>query len=368
MPACPGVEFFKIQARGVERRLSKQTGSALWANGLGLVQTLRIISAFRPQLILGTGGYASFAPIFWGTLLRIPTLIHEQNVIPGLVNRLMAPWVNCVMLTYPDTARYLRAKRIVTTGVPLRSSILFARHLAQHEAKRLFQLAPTRPVVLVMGGSHGARLLHEQLLRGRERLQQQGIQLVVIAGKDAARLRADLSACPLGGSQRGAEGKARSGMLILEHTCEVGALMKAADLIVCRGGGTTLAELTALGKPAIVIPWPGAAEGHQERNARWLAERGACHLLLEQQLQDLSLVDEILSLLRDPERVRSLALHSAQLARTNALNHVMREVKSYLDYGKRSRIISLHRHRRGWDERPGLGAPRTRPSRQRIGS
>lgn len=361
VPSSPGVEFFKIQARGVERRLSKQTGSVLWENGLGLVQTLRIISKFRPQLILGTGGYASFAPLFWGTLLRIPTLIHEQNVIPGLVNRLMAPWVNCVMLTYPDTARYLRAKRIATTGVPLRSSILFARdHLEQHEAKRLFQLDPTRPVVLVTGGSYGARALHEQLVSGQERLRAQGVQLVIIAGGDTPRLRAQVRNC--------SKGQASSGILILEHTCEIGALMKAADLIVCRAGGTTLAELTALGKPAIVIPWPGAAEGHQERNARWLAERGACHLLLEQQLQDMPLVDEILNLLRDPEHVRSIALRSAQLARTNALNHVMREVKSYLDYGKRSRIISLHRDRRGWDERPGMGAPRTRPSRQRIGS
>ena len=369
VPGCPGVEFFKIQARGLERRLSKQAGSALWQNGLGLVQTLRIVGEFRPHLILGTGGYASFAPLFWGTLLGIPTLIHEQNVIPGLVNRILAPWVDCVLLAYPETARSLRAKRVVATGVPLRSSIVTARdQLTSSDAKRLFKLDAARPMVLVMGGSHGARALHEQLLSGRELLHGERIQVVIIAGRDTDRLRADLSPCPLSGSERGAEGGVRSGILILEHTSEIGALMKAADLVVCRAGGATLAELTALGKPAILVPWPGATDEHQERNARWLAERGACRLVLEDQLTDTQLVEEILNLLCDEACLHEMSTRSAHLGRANALNHVIREVESYLDYAKRSRIVSLHRNRRGWDERLSLGAPRARPSRQRLGS
>lgn len=354
MPGCPGVEFFKIRARGVERRLSAQAGSAICENGLGIAQALRIIGKFRPQLILGTGGYASFAPLFWGTLLRIPTLIHEQNVVPGLVNRVLAPWVDCVMVAYADTARSLRPKRVVTTGVPLRSSILAAKdQLCKEEAKCRFQLDPARPVVLILGGSHGARVLHEEVMNGHERLHKQGIQLVMVAGRDAARLRSQAL---------------HSQVLVLEHTSEIGALLKAADLVICRAGGVTLAELTALGKPAIVVPWPGAVNDHQDRNARWLAERGACQLLLEDELQNTSLVDEILDLLGDEKRLQEMAHHSAQLGRIHAFNQVIREVESYLDYGQRSQLISLHRNRRGWNERLGLGAPRTRPSRQRLGS
>jgi len=344
----------------LERRLCTQAGSTLWQNGLGIVQTLRIIGDFRPQLIVGTGGYASFAPIFWGTLLRIPTVIHEQNVVPGLVNRLLAPWVNAVMVAYPDTARFLRAKRIVTTGVPLRSSILAARdQLDPCEAKCLWKLDPSRPVVLVLGGSHGARVLHEQVLQQCERLLCRGIQLAIVAGKDAVRLRQQIS---LGSHFDGER------ITVLEHTPDMGSLLKAADLVVCRAGGSTLAELTALGKPAIVVPWPGAASHHQERNARWLAERGACRLLLEDQLPKTPLVDEILSLLADQERLRTITLRSAELGRTHSLNQVIREVESYLDYGTRSQFLSLYRNRRGWDERLGLGAPRARPSRQRLGS
>jgi len=345
LPEYSEVEFFKIGARGIPRRLSLAAARALLRNSLALAETLQIIRRFRPHLILGTGGYVSFAPVLCGTLLRIPTVIHEQNVIPGLVNRLLAPRVDGVLLTYPDTAHHMRAERISVTGLPLRGSISEARRLERAEARHMLKLDPSRPLVLVMGGSNGAQSLHDHILSGRDLFKRLGVELVIIAGRDAPRLLAQL---------KGSE------VHVLEHTPEVGLWLRAADLVVCRAGGATLAEVTALGAVALVVPWPGAAEGHQEANARWLEEKGACRTLKECQL-DL-LADEVISLLQDAEVLRELAARSSALGRPEALDHVIREVEPYLH-----EELSLHRHRRGWYERVGLSAPSSGLEGERLG-
>jgi len=350
------VEFFAIEAMGFERRLSLRAGRALFVNGVGLLQALRIIREFRPRVILGTGGYSSFAPLLGGAALGIPTLIHEGNLRPGWVNRLLAPLVDGVLLGFPDTARQLNANRTVVTGVPLRSSVRAARSVTPQEAKRLFGLDPQRPVLLVLGGSLGARALYEPLIRARGKFQRRGIQLLILAGRETERLRAQL------------RGEDPEDVVILEHTPKVGLAMRAADLAVSRAGASTLAELLALGVPSVVVPWPGAADGHQEANARWLARRGACCLLPQEELER-TLLREVLGLLEDGERLAQLSRKSAQLARPEAHHHVMKEVEFYLHHGRRPRSLSLslHRDRRGRHERLGLGASRGGPLSQRLG-
>lgn len=358
MPQLPEleVEFFAIEAVGFERCLSLRTGRALLLNSKGLLQTFRIIREFRPGLILGTGGYVSFAPLLWGIALGIPTLIHEGNVRPGWVNRLLAPFVDSVLLSFPDTALWLNAKRTVVTGLPLRSSVREARSVEPQEAKRLFGLDPNCPVVLVLGGSLGARALYEPLIRTRSELQQREVQLLILAGREAVSLRAQL------------DGKDPEGVVILEHTPKIGLAMRAADLAVSRAGASTLAELMALGVPSVVVPWPGAADGHQEANARWLAQGGACRLLPEEELEQ-TLITEILKLLEDGERLKQMTRAITRLARPQAHHHVIKEVEFHLHHGKvpQRLSLSLHRHRRRRHERLGLGAPRRGPLRQRLG-
>lgn len=355
----PEVEFLSIRARGIERRLSPQAALALGETALGLSQALMIVKRVHPDLIVGTGGYAAFAPLLAGVMLRIPTAIHEQNVIPGLVTRLLAPWVDRVWLSYPETGEFLRTQRAVVTGVPLRASVLELRALSSRDAKAALELDSQRLLLLVLGGSHGSRALHEATLRGLEPLEREGVQLAVVAGREAKRLRAQLAERAPG---------ARS-IVVMEHTPEIGRWMRAADLIISRAGGTTLAELMVLGAPSLVVPWPGAAAGHQEANARWWAERGACRCLTENELSDTEgnrLVEESLTLLRDGRMAACMATRARELSRPGALDHVMREVEPYLDPRTDPRTVSLHRHRRRWHERAGLGAPRSRPFRPRL--
>lgn len=357
----PDIEFFPIRARGFERRLSLQLGRALVENVWGMIQALWVIERFQPQLVIGTGGYAAFAPVFWASKLRIPTAIHELNAHPGLVTRLLAPLVDKVWLAYPETAQLLRARpeALSTPGVPLRASVLKAQALDPAELKRALGLDPTRPLVLVLGGSNGARALHEALLPKLQVLIRSGAQLAILAGREAARVRAQLTALPR---------SAHKHVYVMGHTLEIARWMRAADVAVSRAGGATLAELMTLGVPTIVVPWPGAAEGHQERNARWWAERGACRLLLESHLERLT--HEVLALLQDESERRRMSQRARALSRPGALDQMIREVECCLDQRTRTaaqaRSLSLHWHRRGWYERLGLGAPRPRPLRPRF--
>lgn len=351
-----GIDFFEIEASGVERKLSPKTITEAWSNLKGFSLSLNIIAHFDPQVIVGTGGYVSFAPLLWGTLLRIPTLIHEQNRIPGLVNKLLAPLVDSVLVSFPETAHEIRARRAVHTGLPLRSSITSLREkLDQTRAREYLKLDPARPVVLVMGGTHGAQCIHDQLLSSSSRLQERDVQLVILAGRDAERLQ----------SQTRPQNS--DSIRILGHTHEVGHWMKAADLMVCRAGGATLAEMTTLGVPTILIPWPGAAQNHQEENASWLSERGACHLLRESECQGDRLVEEVLKLLGDSTRLTSLRNRCASLAVPNATERVLREVILHLEHGNQRETISLYRNWRRWNERLGVDLTRARSFRQRFG-
>ncbi len=383
MPHHPaGVEFYTVRAAALPRRLSPQLLGSLGVNALGLLEALRVLYEFRPHLVIGTGGYSSFGVLAAALLGRVPTAIHEQNALPGLVNRALAPWVGRAWCAYPETLRNLPARpgRGSVTGIPLRASVLAAKEFSRDEAKRALRLDSKRPLVLVLGGSHGARALHDALLSPA--LPCGGmwdVQLAVVAGRDAPRLRRRLREEPL----RGPAPRVR----VLSHTPRIGLWMRAADVVITRAGGTTLAELLALGAPMVVVPWPGAAEGHQEANARLLAREGACLWVPEDGRLPERLLPEIVRLLERSEERRRLAEGAVRYGRLHAraldsmLKEVERDLAPQIDSTGTTRsrrrlanrvraladALALHRDRRGRDERPRAGAPRAGALRPRFG-
>lgn len=347
------VERHEIRARGFLRESSVATIRALMDNAVGLGQALAILRRVRPQVVIGTGGYASFAPVLGATLLGIPTAIHEQNVCPGLVTRVLAPRVDHVFLSFPDTERRLNARRTSVVGVPLRREIRQLRNRSPRDAKVELGLDPNGPLVLALGGSNGAQSINDALLQGCRALRDREAQLAVIAGRDAERLRRTYPHvdCP-----------------ILEHTSDIGLWMQGADVAVSRAGGATLSELVTLGVPTIAVPWLGAADDHQTANARWFAERGACRRLDERNLDETRLLNETLSLLDGSADRAAMRDVCNRLAQTEAHDHLMREVERYLRHDSHARVVPLYRHRRRWHERLGLAAARARARGERIGS
>ncbi len=280
IPRYSFIEFFAIRARGFERRLSFENFLAAFELTVGLLQTLFILRRFRPRLIIGMGGYASFPALFWGVLFGIKTVIHEQNYFPGLVNRLMAPRVNKVLLAHEETARFLEAKVTAVVGVPARREILEA----QRDYGR-FGLDPQKKTLLVIGGSNGSQTLTRHVLACSRELKD--AQILLITGPQQPNsLTVQQSNSP-------------ANVIAKEYIDDMGTALACADLVICRAGASTLAELLALGKPAIVVPWAGAAENHQHWNAKSLLRQPRYRVLEEAQLEQQGLGGAIKELLAE---------------------------------------------------------------------
>ncbi len=302
---------------------------------IALCQALYIILTVHPKVIIGVGGYGAFGPLWWGVIFRIPIFLHEQNLFPGLVTRLFAPFARTVFLTYPQTARWLRARRLTVTGLPVRPEIL----AATPDPER-FGLQPGVKTVLVLGGSRGSRLLTERALAIRHHTKiKKEVQFLVVTG------------------DRGAifdDGGART--VLVPYIHEMGTALATADLVISRAGATTLAELAALRKPAIIVPWKDAAADHQTANAQ--AQVGQCFSILpESQLSPDKLVEAIAESLHKTTVSSSSSLQRQKVAThgDQALIHILHEV--LLDAHSADSTTALHRYRWRWHERFGESLP-----------
>lgn len=262
-------------------------------------QARRIIEAFRPDAAVGTGGYVCYPVLRAAHSMGVPTLVHESNAVPGLTTKLLAGVVDCVMVGF-DGARenYKPGVKVVFTGTPVRTEF---GHLSKAEARRRLGLAPDRPLVLSVWGSLGAEHMNETMTQLiKTAAAREDFTLIHSAGRHGyASMKAHLDAeCP---------GWEKHGMDVREYIYDMPAVMSAADLIICRSGASTLGELTALGRPAILIPSPNVTGNHQEKNARVLEKCGAAEVLLEGEFTPQSLYGEICRLLRDGDTLRVMS-------------------------------------------------------------
>jgi UDP-N-acetylglucosamine--N-acetylmuramyl-(pentapeptide) pyrophosphoryl-undecaprenol N-acetylglucosamine transferase len=290
-------------------------GKSVWVllRGLALIpvsafDAWRVLSRRRPAAVVGVGGYSSGPVVLMAALRGIPTLVLEQNVVPGLTNRLLARWIGSAAVTYEETLPYFRGKGIVT-GNPVRPEFVGARPEAAAGVR-----------VLVVGGSQGAHALNLAMLDAAPRLvgRHPGLEIVHQTGaRDLASVRA-------GYRRAGVRARAEAYLDPLADE------MAAASLVVCRAGATTLAELAAMGRPAVLVPFPTAADDHQRRNALTLAAAGAAEVIEEHELTGLHLADRLASLLDDAAGRRAMAGAMSRQARPDAaeriVEHLLREV------------------------------------------
>lgn len=284
-PAAPrlaqeDLAFLEIAARGLPRRPSPALGQFLFDLFSGSRLAYKALRAFRPQCVVGTGGHVSFPAVLAGWRLGVPCLVHESNAQLGLANRACLPFVAEVAmgLPLPPASAWPSKVRYELCGTPVRPE--FWKLPAAAEARRALGLDPDKKTILVFGGSQGARGINQRVPPAVLRLLQRrpGVQCLHLSGPaDEAAVRERYG------------GKA----VVLPYLQEMHQAYAAADLAVCRAGASTLAELIAARKPAILVPFPSSAAGHQEANAQALASIGAAVRVPESSVETGSMASTI---------------------------------------------------------------------------
>lgn len=308
-----GIRFHGLPARGFDR---SKPWTLFTAAAVAIVSAIRawlLLGRARPDVVVGFGGYVSI-PVGLAAVLRgIPLVLHEQNSVPGLANRLLSKWAQAVGVTYDESVASLRRpERAAVTGNPVRDQVLASTREAGRAA---LGLPDDALVLLAFGGSRGARHLNQALVSLRDRLLGiPGLHVVQVAGPmEAASVRQALHAA--GGDDGGR-------WQVHEYLSGMGDAIAAADLIVSRAGATTIAELTVLGAPAVVVPYPYATDDHQTRNAATLVAHGAAVLVADGELDESRFGDELARLLGDASARATMAAASKALGRPDAAARV----------------------------------------------
>jgi UDP-N-acetylglucosamine--N-acetylmuramyl-(pentapeptide) pyrophosphoryl-undecaprenol N-acetylglucosamine transferase len=272
---------------------------------LGLVDGFGVVARRRPDIAIGVGGYSSGPVVLAAALRGVPTMLLEQNAVPGLTNRLLARVVKAAAVTFDSTQAFFGAKAFVS-GNPVRPEFLSAAGPQQESALDDQQATVVR--VLVFGGSQGAHAINVAMVEAATRLAASGSNLRLThqtGERDVDMVRAGYRQA---GLPAGVE----------PFLYDMGRQLGAADLIVCRAGATTLAEITAAGKAAILVPLPSATDDHQRKNAEALGARGAAEVLLQKDLTGAVLAARILALAGDRAARRRMAAAAKALARLDA--------------------------------------------------
>lgn len=268
-----------------------------------LRQSLKILQRFKPDIVVGVGGYSSFPVLVAARLKGIPFILHEQNAKPGLSNRVLARFARRVCLAIPGSGERLPQQKLIVTGNPLRQG------LAECNTE-----LPTSGKLLVFGGSRGAHAINQLLVECLPLLRKQGIAVGVI------HQTGDADASQVTASYRDQQ---EAGVEVVPFIDNMAHAYKSAQLVVCRAGATTIAELCACGRPALLIPFPHAAADHQTANAAAMEAAGAAKMLVQADLTPEKLAATISELWQDRERLEHMANVARSLGQRDAAERVV---------------------------------------------
>jgi UDP-N-acetylglucosamine--N-acetylmuramyl-(pentapeptide) pyrophosphoryl-undecaprenol N-acetylglucosamine transferase len=269
---------------------------------LGMMRCVGLLRSFRPDVVVGVGGYASGPAMMAAILLRVPTLAFEPNAVPGLANRLVGRWVNAAAVNFEETLGYFRGARV--TGIPVRQEF-FAIAPRTGAARRL----------LVFGGSQGARVLNEVMPRIVGRLLEEFPELDVVhqtGGRHGAATKEAYERAGVGFER----------VRVTPYLDDMVEQIGAADLILCRSGASTVAELAAAGKAAVLVPFPQAADDHQRKNADAFVAAGAAEMIVEAELDEARLLGVLRGLLSDDARRAEMGGRARGLAHPEAVREI----------------------------------------------
>lgn len=312
--AGAGYDFRTTKISGISRISRLEAAKAVARIPGALRDAMALLNDFDPHMVIGTGGYVSYPVLLAGIIMRKKTFVHEQNALPGLTNRRLAPRVDCVFLTFAEALKYMKPRQYVLSGFPVRREI---GHRSQREARVDIGLSPELFTVLVFGGSLGAMSINCAILElvARKKLPP-GIQILWASG--TANYQYMLQ------ELEGSIGLTNMGPVVLkEYIHDMPAALAAADMVICRSGAGTISEVALAGLPAILVPYPYAAEDHQRKNAQAVAGTGAAVMITDSELSGGRLLEYIELLYNGPDKLEHMSRQMLAQARPDALDVIV---------------------------------------------
>lgn len=303
-------ETASIACQGLKGKSGGARLKGLLQLPLSLIEAGRLVRQFKPDLVLGVGGYVTGPVLLAARLMGVATCIQEQNSVPGLANRIIGKFVHRVFISFPNSEKFFSAGKCMLTGNPVREELL---SLSREPDETQCQ----RETLLVLGGSLGAHkvnMLVVEALKGAEKQLSNSFKVIHQTGKDD-------------------EQQVKTAYASLGLNAEVSAFFddmarvyKQAGVVISRAGATTLAEMTVLGKPMILIPYPYAADDHQRKNGEYLVAGGAARMFFQDELEPGKLAEEIRLLFAENERRKEMSEAARRLARPDAVDVIVREI------------------------------------------
>ena len=283
----------------------------------------KVMDAFHPDLVVGTGGYASYPMVRAASARGIPTAVHESNAIPGLTTKLLEPFADVIMVGFEDCREnYHHPEKIQVTGTPVRREFFL---LTREQAKAQMGMDEGKPLVLSFWGSLGAKVMNTHMADFiTEEIKTNRFHHIHAAGSYGMPRIARIMA------ERNIDLSKQLMVEVREYIYDMAVVMRSADLVLCRAGASTISELTALGVPAIMVPSPNVTNNHQEKNAKVLADHGGALMIREAECSGALLLRETLAILGDGERRRTMERNMAALGIPDANERIYKTVMSLL--------------------------------------
>ncbi len=309
VPAA-GYEIVGLPVAGFQRRITYKNITFFFKLFASMQKAKKVVKDFKPDVVVGVGGYASGPILRVANNNNIPSVIQEQNSFPGVTNRILSQKVNKICVAYPNMERFFPQEKIVLTGNPIRQNLV--KKMDRVEAAAMFGMDPDKKVVFVTGGSLGARTINEGILAGYEKLLDAGFQLIWQTGKFY--YEQIFNAVP-----------EREGLRILAFVERMEAAFSLADVVVSRAGASSISEIAMLKKATVFVPSPNVSEDHQTKNAMALVNENAAVLVKDTEVKD-KLIDEVAALIGDEDKLRKLEQNVVKFAKPDAAVNIVDEL------------------------------------------
>ncbi len=315
-----GYPITGLRISGMQRKLTVKNLLFPFKVLFSLIKAFFIIKRFKPNIVIGTGGYASGPLLYVASKLKIPTLIHEQNAYPGITNKLLSRSVSKVCVSYNGMEKYFPKDKIIITGNPIRKEIQYLEP-SKKESLDFFDLDPAKKTLLVIGGSQGAKQINLAIGNNIQSLLDLGLQVLWQTGSSSLKMAQEKAAN-------------HKGIVIREFIQRMDMAYMSSDFIISRAGAIAIAEIVSVSKPAIFIPLPTAAEDHQTQNALSLVH-GDAAIMIREKDATATLVENLSKLINDDDLqrkiIRNLEKYIHPLAAHDIANEAMALVNNKND-------------------------------------